>query len=102
MLAIAEANQNLARNGNSSGIRINLKCIISSQLADVSDMSVALDAFSALAGTGGPRYMWSFYLQFCMYAIEKWPFSGTYPLIRSFYMQIFYMRAFFGVPIYCI
>ncbi len=32
--------------------------------------------------------MRSFYLQFHVYAIEKWPFSGTYPLIygnpRSF------------------
>ncbi len=38
--------------------------------------------------TGGPRYMRSFYLRFHVYAIEKWPFSGTYPLIyvnpRSF------------------
>jgi len=49
--------------------------------------------------TGGPRYMRSFYLQFWVYAIEKWPFSGTYPLIygnpRFFYMQIHYMRAYF-------
>ncbi len=41
--------------------------------------------------------MRSFYLQFCLYAIEKWPFSGTYPLIygnpRSFYMQIHYKQA---------
>jgi len=46
--------------------------------------------------------MRSFYLQFCIYAIEKWPFSGTYPLIygnpRSFYMQIQYMRAYFWSP----
>jgi len=24
--------------------------------------------------TDGPRYMRSFYLQICIYAIEKWPF----------------------------
>ncbi len=50
--------------------------------------------------------MQSFYLQFCIYkyAIEKWPFFGTYPVIngnpRSFYKQIVYMLAYFGVPIY--
>ncbi len=36
--------------------------------------------------------MQTFYLQFQVYAIEKWPFSGTYPLIygnpRSFYMLL--------------
>ncbi len=25
-------------------------------------------------GTGGPRYMRSFYMRFRVYAIEKWPF----------------------------
>ena len=46
--------------------------------------------------------MRSFYLQIRVYAIEKWPFSGTYPLIYSdrwsFYMQIHFMHIF-GVPI---
>jgi len=46
---------------------------------------------------GDPRYMRYFYLQFCAYAIEKWPFSGTYPLIYSdcwsFYMRIHYINA---------
>jgi len=27
-----------------------------------------------ISSTGGPRYMRSFYLRFCVYAIEKWPF----------------------------
>jgi len=53
----------------------------------------------SISCTGGPRYMRSFYLQFCVYAIQKWPFSGTYPLIIShpwsFYMQIHYMRVYF-------
>jgi len=46
--------------------------------------------------------MRSFYLRICVYAIKKWLFSGTYPLIysdrRSFYMQIHYMRAYFWSP----
>jgi len=46
--------------------------------------------------------MRSFYLQIRIYAIEKWPFSGAYPLIysdcRSFYMRIHYMRAYFWSP----
>jgi len=33
--------------------------------------------------TGGPRYMRSFYLRIRVYGIEKWSFSGTYPLIYS-------------------
>ncbi len=45
--------------------------------------------------TDGPRYIQSFYLQFRVYAIQKWPFSGTYPLINghpwSFYIRICYM-----------
>ncbi len=32
---------------------------------------------------GSPHYMWSFYLQFCVYAIQQWSFSGTNPLIYS-------------------
>jgi len=52
--------------------------------------------------TGSPRYMLSFYLQFHVYAIEKWPFSGTYPLIhgnpRSIFMRIHYMPAYFWSP----
>jgi len=53
--------------------------------------------------TGGASYMRSFYLRFRVYAIQKWPFSGTHPLIYShpwsFYMWICYMQAyFFGVP----
>ena len=44
----------------------------------------------------------SFYLQFCVYAIEKWPFSGTFPLIYgnpwSFYKRIHYMQAYFWSP----
>ncbi len=40
--------------------------------------------------TGSTHYMPSFYLQFHIYAIEKWPFSVTYPLIYggpwSFYI----------------
>jgi len=54
-------------------------------------------SISDLYYTGGPRYMQSFYLRFRVYEIEKWPFSGTYPLIYSnpwcFYMRIHYMRA---------
>jgi len=46
--------------------------------------------------------MQSFYLRISLYAIEKWPFSGIYPLIysdcRSFYMQIHYMLAYFWSP----
>jgi len=46
--------------------------------------------------------MRSCYLRICVYSIEKWPFSGTYPLIysdrRSFYMQIHYMWAYFWSP----
>jgi len=46
--------------------------------------------------------MRSFYLQFCIYAIQKKPFSGTYPLFYSnswsFYMQIHYIRAYFWSP----
>jgi len=46
--------------------------------------------------------MRSFYLQFQVYSIEKWPSSGTYPLIygnpRSFNMQIHHMRAYFLSP----
>jgi len=46
--------------------------------------------------------MRSFYLQIRVYAIEKWPFSGTHPLIYSnpwsFYMQIHYMQAYFWSP----
>jgi len=52
--------------------------------------------------TGGPRYMRSFYLRICVYAIEKWPFSGTHPLVYSdcwsFYMRIHYMQAYFWSP----
>jgi len=47
--------------------------------------------------------MWSFYLQILIYAIEKWPFSGTYPLFYSdrcfFNMQIIIFDYIFGVPI---
>jgi len=47
--------------------------------------------------------MRSFYLRFLVYAIEKWPFSGTYPLIYShpwsLYMRIHYIRVYFGDPI---
>jgi len=49
--------------------------------------------------TGGPRYIRSFYLRIPVYAIQKWPFSGTYPVIYSdhwsFYMPIHYMRSYF-------
>jgi hypothetical protein len=52
--------------------------------------------------TGGPRHMCSFYPRFCVYAIQKWPFSGTYPLINShpwsFYMWICYIRVYFWSP----
>ncbi len=55
-----------------------------------------------IESTGGPRYLRSFYLRFHAYAIEKWPFSGTYPLIYSypwsFYIRIHYMRANFWSP----
>jgi hypothetical protein len=41
--------------------------------------------------------MRSFYPRFRLYAIQKWPFSGTYPLINShpwsFYMRIRYQYA---------
>ncbi len=64
---------------------------------------IQINQFSMITNTGGPRYMRSFYLRIRVYAIEKWPFSGTYPLIYcdcwSFYMRIHYMRAYFGVPI---
>ncbi len=40
--------------------------------------------------TGSPRYMRSFYLRFCIYAIVNYPWS--------FYMQIRYMRAYFWSP----
>jgi len=47
-------------------------------------------------------YMRSFYLQFLVHAIRKWPFSGTYPLFYSnpwsFYIQIHYMPAYFWSP----
>ena len=61
------------------------------------------EVFLWVKNTGGHRYMRSFYLRFCKYPIEKWPYSGTYPLIYSHYwpfqMWIRYMRAyFFGVP----
>jgi len=59
-------------------------------------------SISIILSTGGPRYMQSFYLRISLYAIEKWPFSGIYPLIysdcRSFYMQIHYMLAYFWSP----
>ncbi len=46
--------------------------------------------------------MRSFYLQFHVNAIWKWPFSRTYPLIYShpwsFYIQIRDMRAYFWSP----
>jgi len=46
--------------------------------------------------------MLSFYLRFCVYAIQKWLFCGTYPLINSqpryFYMWIHYMRVYFWSP----
>jgi len=46
--------------------------------------------------------MRSFYLRFCIYAIQKLPFSGTYPLNNShpwsFYMQICYMRVYIWSP----
>ena len=52
--------------------------------------------------TDSPRYMWSFYLQFCVFAIKKWPFSGICSLIYShpwsFYMQILSMRVYFWSP----
>jgi len=52
--------------------------------------------------TGGPRYMQTFYLRFRVYAIQKWPFYGTNPLINShpwsFYMRIHYMRVYFWSP----
>ncbi len=52
--------------------------------------------------TGSPRYMRVFYLRFRVYAIQKWPFSGTYPLINShpwsFYMRICYMGVYFWSP----
>jgi len=32
-----------------------------------------LDIAFAFGNTGSPRYMRSFYLQFCVYAIQKWP-----------------------------
>jgi len=46
--------------------------------------------------------MQSIYLRFRLYAILKWPFSGTYPEINShpwsFYMRIRYMRVYFWSP----
>ncbi len=53
--------------------------------------------------TGCPRYMRSFYLQFRIYVIHKWSlFWNLYPLIYSnpwsFYMGIYYMRAYFWSP----
>jgi len=52
--------------------------------------------------TGGPRFMQSFYLRFRVYAIRKWPFSETYPLIYShpwsIYMRIHYMQTYFWSP----
>ncbi len=46
--------------------------------------------------------MRTFYLRFRVYAIQKWPFSVTYPLINShpwsFYMQIHYIRVYFWSP----
>jgi len=46
--------------------------------------------------------MLSFYLRFCVYAIQNDIFSGTYPLIIShpwsFYMRIHYMRVYFWTP----
>jgi len=51
--------------------------------------------------TVGPRYVRSFYLRICVYAIEKWPFSGTYLLIYcdrwSFYIQIHYTHIFWSL-----
>ena len=48
---------------------------------------------------GSTRYLRSFYLRYRVNAIEKQPFSKTYPLIYShtfsFYMVIRYMRAYF-------
>ena len=38
--------------------------------------------------TGGPRYMRSFYLRFCVYAIEKWPFSQNLSS-NLWYFQVF-------------
>ncbi len=50
--------------------------------------------------TGGPRYMRSFYLRFRIYVIHK--SINLYPLIYSnpwsFYMGIYYMRAYFWSP----
>ncbi len=63
---------------------------------------VCLGCKFTLFFTGGPCYMQSFYLQFHIYTIQKWPFSGTYPLIFShpwsFYMWICNMRAYFWSP----
>jgi hypothetical protein len=46
---------------------------------------------------GGPHYVQPFNLRFGVYAIQKWPFSGTFSLINShpwsFYMQICYTFA---------
>jgi len=46
--------------------------------------------------------MWSFYLQFRIYSILKWLFSGTYPVIygypRSFYMRIHYIGVYIWSP----
>jgi hypothetical protein len=54
------------------------------------------------SSTGGPRYMWPFYLRFCVCAIEKWPFSwnlsSNLRLSLVFYMQINYMPAYFLSP----
>ncbi len=65
-------------------------------------LRISLCVIVVIVNTGGPRYMRSFYLQIRVYAIKKWPFSGTYPLIYSdcwsFYMQIHYMRAYFWSP----
>jgi len=53
-------------------------------------------------GTGGTSHIRSFYMRIGVYAIEKWPFSGTYPLIYSdcwsFNMQFHYIRAYFWSP----
>ncbi len=46
--------------------------------------------------TGGPHYMLSFYLRYREYAIENWPFQGTYSLISG-YPWSFHMR---GPPVF--
>jgi len=53
--------------------------------------------------TGGPRYMRSFYLQFRVYAIQKWPFfwdpsSNLQSSLVFLYVNLLYASLFFWSP----